>query len=199
MRYLAAIVVSVCALYAAPAMASFEPMDYLANAKLSMGTTHQGPSATLLDKKLSNKVETGKHLIGTLDNSESLQMFGDGDGGGASPVVAFVIGFFVGFGIGHWYAGDTGWLSWLWIDLAFLVGYIVFSIVLAIFLSFAWILGYILELAWLVWRIWEGYSAYSFASGHGNPAVPKMSMREQNENDTGRKIADSMPVFSFSF
>ena len=117
-------------------------------------------------------------------------------GGDAQPdinaLLAGLLGFFPGFGLGHFLiAGDSaGGMKWLIIDVIF--------VVVIIFLDFLFFgplyplffLGELADLAWFVVHIFQGIDAYHAAGGGGGrrlteaPREMPIARREDGEVST---------------
>jgi hypothetical protein len=91
---------------------------------------------------------------------------GSGAGQGVEPALAAVLGFFPGFGLGHYVAGSPKWQTWLVIDLLVLGGAILVSALDA---------GVLEALAWIAVVVEHGIEAidaFRVAGGKGLGAAP---------------------------
>jgi hypothetical protein len=195
MRYVVGMAIAFAVAAAAPAYA--DTYDSAMNLKLTMGA-QKAPSATLLDKKLTSEIEN-KDLVGTLEVNDLAMLAGAG-AGGTSPIVAALVAFIVGLGIGHLIAGDPGWWTWLLIDLIMWVVYVVLWVVAAASIVAGGSLGFLMYIGWLLLfgtRIWQTWSAYSYASGTA-VAAPAMSSNDVLA-PTSKSFSGSFNVMSFSF
>lgn len=130
-------------------------------------------------------------------------------GGGArgddmTPVIAFLLGLFPGFGIGHLFAGDQeGFTFWLVVDLVVLA---VFIVVSAVFLWRAAI--FVNALVWIVWlalHVVQGFDAMESAGGSnplrnmGKPArrKPNKASRRALPEEAPSAVAPSLLSFAF--
>jgi hypothetical protein len=109
--------------------------------------------------------------------SDRAYLSGGGSSGGANAILAFILGVFPGFGLGHVVADSSRWVTWLVVDLIiallFWVGFPFF------FPRFLWGLPYLL--LWIlviIERVFEGLSAaraaggrYSMAPVEGSPSL----------------------------
>jgi hypothetical protein len=185
------------AFYSAPAAASFDAYPLVSKAKLALQTEtpRRLHSATLLDEhaRMPQGPESSLRLVEPLDISEMVKMAGGGAGrGGAEPFVAFVLGF-IGFGLGHWYAGDPNFLTWTIIDV------IILAVVIVSFTVNMGAFAILLYVAWLAERILEGVLAYQVSNGTGH-RTPKIAAEEPAEAPaTARRFDQPMGMVSFAF
>lgn len=133
-------------------------------------------------------------------------MSGGGAGGNdLMPVLALLLGLFIGFGLGHLIAGDNGgFTNWLIIDIILLVVIIAVD-VLILGPLLTWRVSLrsgVLSLLWFVAHIFQGLDAMS-AAGGSNPlkgaAEDAFEPVYANTNDKGRVLLPTTPVLSLAF
>jgi hypothetical protein len=185
------------AFYSAPAAASFDAYPLVSKAKLALQTEtpRRLHSATLLDEhaRMPQGPEASLKLVEPLDISEMVKMAGGGAGrGGAEPFVAFVLGF-IGFGLGHWYAGDPNFLTWTIIDVIILaIAILTFAVDMGVF-------ALLFYVAWVAERVLEGVLAYQVSNGTGH-RTPKIAAEEPTDAPaTARRFDQPMGMVSFAF
>lgn len=196
MRGIGVVLLAALAFQAAPAAASFDPYRQLAEIKLMLPSQVQrAHSATLLDEAVRpSHPGAALKLTDPLDVSETVKLAGGGAGrGGAEPFVAFVLGF-IGFGLGHWYAGDPNFTTWTIIDVIILV------IAVLTFVVDMGIFALLFYIAWVAERVLEGVLAYQVASGYGH-RTPRIAAAEESGTPfmASRQFQPRLDLLSFSF
>jgi hypothetical protein len=191
------ILLATLAFYSAPAAASFDAYGLVSKAKLTLQS--ESPrrlhSATLLDERaqMPRGPEASLKLADPLDISEMVKMAGGGAGrGGAEPFVAFVLGF-IGFGLGHWYAGDGNFMTWTIIDV------IILAVAILTFVVDMGVFALLFYVAWVAERVLEGVLAYQISNGTGS-RTPKLVEAEPAEAPAAaRRFDQPLGLVSFSF
>lgn len=156
MRVLACVLFALCAL---PATASSSP------GHLPPPATLEGRSVKLLSPNREAVDTTSVRLVDGLDPVRTEQLpaldMGGGVGSDARQILALLLGFIPGFGLGHLIARDKqGFVLFLIIDIVLYVAWWV-----------PWVgfklspFGFIGGLVWLVVHIFQGLDAYAEAGG----------------------------------
>jgi hypothetical protein len=107
-----------------------------------------GPSARLEVPSL--------HVDGDASGPEALAGGGAGGKAHADPVVALILGFFPGLGLGHLVAGSPNWVIWLVVDL------VLYVVVFGFFDEPFGVLG---AVVWLAVHVFQAIDAYRAAGG----------------------------------
>jgi hypothetical protein len=134
-----------------------------------------------------------------------LDAWDDGGGGGGGGVdsrtralLAGLLGFVPGFGIGHFIARDrNGFTTFLIIDIALVVAY---SVVGFAFLPSYYLFHGLAGLVWFVVHIFQGLDAYAKAGGHRLIQLQReRTMEVAGVMGTSRLPSDSTRVLALAF
>lgn len=171
---------------------------------LTASTAHASVAHLTLEAPTLTLHHARPSLLGETLGHDELNLLPADDGGGAGAnvdpgtkrVLAFVLGFLPGFGIGHIVAGDkNGFILFLIVDIAVTTGAILLTALTPE------PIGAIVWIAWVGEHVFEGYEAYRSAGGEKmvQRAADSLMIARDDLTPAAPRLLPASRAVSFAF